>query len=119
MKKLIALILVLALAFTLCACGTKAEETTQTPAAPAESKGLVIGVLSLLNMTEEEYLAKENGKIIGLKYLAEQGVYESVKDVSKMPELSGVIFYDTLDAMLMALEAGEINAAEVPVCVAD
>ena len=53
MKKLIALILVLALAFTLCACGTKAEETTQTPAAPAESNGLVIGVLSLLNMTEE------------------------------------------------------------------
>jgi ABC-type amino acid transport substrate-binding protein len=70
-------------------------------------------------MTEEEYLAKENGKIIGLKYLAEQGVYNSVKDVSKMPELSGVIFYDTLDAMLMALEAGDISAAEVPQCTTD
>jgi len=33
--------------------------------------------------------------------------------------LTGVIFYDTLDAMLMALEAGDISNAEVPVCVAD
>ena len=64
MKKLIALILVLALAFTLCACGTKAEETTQTPAASGEGAPpegpqpeRSFGALSLLNMTEEEYLA--------------------------------------------------------------
>ena len=119
MKKLIALTLVLALAFTLCACGTKAEETTQTPAAPAERTERVTGVLSLLNMTEEEYLAKSKGKLIALQYLAEQGAYHSVKDISEMPEITGVIFYDTLDAMLMALEAGDIAAAEVPECVAD
>ena len=119
MKKLIALILVLALAFTLCACGTKAEETTQTPAAPAESKGLVKGALSLLNMTEEEYLAKSKGKIIALQYLVEQGAYNSARNIAQMPDLTGVIFYDTLDAMLMALEAGDITSAEVPVCVAD
>jgi ABC-type uncharacterized transport system auxiliary subunit len=57
MKKLIALILVLALAFTLCACGKKAEATTQTPAAPAESGEMIIVTLSMLNMTEEEHAA--------------------------------------------------------------
>ena len=36
-----------------------------------------------------------------------------------MPEPGKVVFYDTLDAMLMALEAGDIISAEVPVCVAD
>ena len=120
MKKLIALLLVLTLTLTLtlCACGTSAEETTQI-AAPAESKELVKGALSLLNMTEEEYLAKSKGKIIALQYLVEQGAYHSVKDISEMPEMTDVIFYDTLDAMLMALEAGDISNAEVPVCVAD
>ena len=61
MKKLIALMLTLTMAFTLCASGTSAEETTQTAAAPVEGKELAIGTLSLLNMTEEEYLAKISG----------------------------------------------------------
>ena len=119
MKKLIALLLVLTLAFTLCACGEKAEETPQTTDTPAESKELVKGALSLLNMTEEEYLAKSKGKIIALQYLVEQGAYNSARNIAQMPDLTGVIFYDTLDAMLMALEAGDISNAEVPVCVAD
>jgi len=119
MKKLIALTLALALALTLCACGQKAEETTQTADTPAENRKIVLGTLSLLNMTEEEYIAMMEGKLIAAKYLAEQGAYLSEKDLSKMPEVSGVIFYDTLDAMLMALEAGDITSAEVPQCTAD
>lgn len=119
MKKVIELILVLTLALTLCACGQKAEETTQTADTPAENRKIVLGTLSLLNMTEEEYIAMMEGKLIAAKYLAEQGAYLSEKDLSKMPEVSGVIFYDTLDAMLMALEAGDITSAEVPQCTAD
>ena len=119
MKKLIALILVLTLALTLCACETSAEESTQATDTPAEGKEMVLGTLSLLNMTEEERLAKEKGKLIAVKYLMEQGAYQSKMEASSMPEPGRVIFYDTLDAMLMALEAGDINAAEVPVCVAD
>ena len=115
MKKLTALILVLALAFTLCACGKKAEETIQTTAEPAEGKELTIGTLSLLNMTEEEYLAKAKGKQNAIAYLVEQGAYHS----NSKPGLSQVVFFDTLDAMLMALESGDISVAEVPVCVAD
>ena len=58
MKKQIALLLALALAFTLCACGKKAEETPQTPAASGEGAPpegpppeRSFGALSLLNMT--------------------------------------------------------------------
>ena len=121
MKKLIALTLALALALTLCACGQKAEETTQTPAEPAEGKEMVLGTLSLLNMTEEEYLAKLSGKNIAIQYLTEQGAHHNNPNEVIPDSTAGarVIFYDTLDAMLMALEAGDINAAEVPVCVAD
>lgn len=39
-----------------------------------------IGTLSLLNMTEEEYLAKSKGKIIALQYLVEQGAYNSASE---------------------------------------
>ena len=113
MKKLVSLIVAMMLA--LCACWSSAEETL------AESMELVMGTLSLLNMTEEEYLAKTKGKLIALQYLVEQGAYQNtpgevIPDSITEPR---VIFYDTLDAMLMALEAGDIDSAEVPVCVAD
>ena len=115
MKKLIALTLALALALTLtlCVCEVSAEETTN------DRKGPVLGVLSLLNMDEEEYVVRMEGNLIAAKYLAAQGAYLSEKDISKMPAVSGVIFYDSLDAMLMALEAGDITSAEAPVCVAE
>lgn len=71
MKKLIALTLALILALTLCVCGTSAEETH------ADGSEMVMGTLTLLNMTEEEYLAKLKGKSIALQYLAEQGVFHS------------------------------------------
>jgi ABC-type amino acid transport substrate-binding protein len=131
MKKLITLLLTLALALSLCACGAKTEEAAEetagetaetaaeeTQEAP-ENREVVMGTLSLLNFTEEESLAREKGKLVAITYLEEHGAYHSEKDLSNIPEISGVIFYDTLDAMLMALEAGDITSAEVPVCVAD
>ena len=113
MKKLLALTLALALTLTLCVCGTSAEETSN------DRKEIVIGTLTKLNLTEEEYRAWKQSKMIGLQYLEKQGAYHSEKDLSNMPEISGVIFYDTLDAMLMALQAEDIGVAEVPQCTAD
>lgn len=78
---------------------------------------MVIGTLTLLNMTEEEYLAKLKGKTIALQYLAEQGVFQSNPPDSTIEPK--VVFYDTLNAMLMALDAGEIASMEVPQCTAD
>jgi len=60
MKKLFALLLVLTMAFTLCACGTSAEETTQTatPGEGAPPEGPTtsgtVAVLSQFNLTEDE-----------------------------------------------------------------
>lgn len=105
--------LALTLTLALCAFAASAEGTTN------DRKEIVMGALSLLNMSEEDYFALEKGKIIAIQYLAEQGAYHSQKDVSAMPEDGKVIFYDTLNAMLMALEAGDISSAEVPQCTAD
>ncbi|MBR3016294.1 MAG: transporter substrate-binding domain-containing protein [Clostridia bacterium] len=116
MKKLIALALSLALALTLCVCGMSAEET------PANGPEMVLGTLTLLNMTEEEYLAKVKGKSIALQYLTEQGVFHSStpsEDILDSTVEPKIVFYDTLDAMLMALDAGDIDSAEVPQCTAD
>lgn len=88
-------------------------------AATAGGKGLVIGTLSLLRLTEEEYAAKEEGKRIGVEYLEGQGAYASVLDASTRPGLTGVIFYDRLTDMILALQAGDITSAEVPLSTAD
>ncbi len=133
MKKLIALILVLALAFSLCACGKKAEETPQTPAAPGEGQPpegpppeRSFGALSLLNMTEEEYLA-----LITVRGLLNErfgmsnpmkGEPEGQPPEGQPPEgapedrpqqENKIIYYDTLDALLMALNAGDIQNIEI------
>ena len=54
-----------------------------------------------------------------MRYLAEKGVYHSQQDVRSIPEDGSVVFYDSLNAMLMALEVGDITSAEAPVCVAE
>lgn len=130
MKKLIVLILMLTLAF--CVYGTSAQDPAQTPAdalsggnvssteeADSDAPEIIVGTLSLLNMTEEERLAKEKGKLIAIRYLADHGAYHSQNSGAPRPVAGKVIFYDTLDAMLMALLAGDITLMEVPQCTAD
>ena len=112
MKKALSILLAMALILTL-AIGCLAE------AEPDDGKGIVIGTLSLLKLTEEQYLARLQGKRIGMEYLEEQGFYVSEKDSSTRPELTGVIFYDRMSDMIMALQAGDITSAEVPESMAD
>ena len=128
MKKLIALTLVLALAFTLCAYGEKAEETTQTPAASGEGQPpegpppeRSFGALSLLNMTEEEYLALITVRGLINERLGMSGPPEGAPEgqppegaLEDRPQRENkVIYYDTLDALLMALNAGDIPTLEI------
>ena len=132
MKKLIALILVLALAFTLCACGKKAEETTQTPAAadsqtavPGEGASpedpprddRILGTLSVLNMTEEEFLAVISARGLIVDRLIAGGPRGDEMPEGQPPEgqqpKTTITYYDTLDALLMALNAGDINTIEI------
>ena len=112
MKKALSILLAMVLILTLTACCL--ADTAQ-----GDGKGIVIGTLSMLNMTEEEYLAKEQGEKIGLEYLEGQGAYVSVLDASTRPALTRVIFYDRLTDMVMALQADDINSAAVPQSTAD
>lgn len=101
----------------LAVCGS----VTPPAAAAAETpkSQVIMGTLTLLNLTEEECLIREGGKYVALQYLEEQGVFQSDTPVADMPELSQIIYYDTLDAMLMALQAGDITSAELPQCTVD
>ena len=111
MKKLIPLTLVLALVLAIGLSGLAN--------ATAETAGTPVGVLSLMNMTEEEYLSWIKGKMVALLYLIEQGNYQSINDIASAPPINKVTFYDTLTDMVMGLQAGDIRIAELPECTAD
>ena len=95
MKKLISLTLALVLALAALAV-------------PAMAQGKKVGVLTYLNATEEQtvpYLSIL--RTIG-RYYAEKATGVSAQD--DMFSDFDIVFYDTLDAMLMGLNAGEIDS---------
>ncbi len=71
-----------------------------------------IGVLTLLNMSEEDYLVYKMACIDAIKYLADRGaveVFHPGPDDSD-PEF---VFYDDLTTMLLGLNTGDIKKMEV------
>ena len=80
----------------------------------ALAEGKTFGVLSFLNVTEEE--SSTIGKSVWRpkrEILLLDGVLE--KQDSQVPAGRPAFrYYDTLNAMLMALQAGEVNAIKVP-----
>ena len=95
-----AVAMILALMLLGLSCGALAEE-------------IKFGVLSFLNVTEEE--DHELGAIRRpmQKILILDGVLEEID--SKVPAGRPVFrYYDTLNAMLMGLQAGEVNAIQAP-----
>lgn len=110
-KKWMTLLLALAMALALIPCGAVAEGNS----------ALKIGVLSYLNLTEEEYQARETALLTSLKYLEAHGMLELSEpkpEGDEAPSLQ-IRYYDTTDALLMALQAGEIDAIRVPKSTAD
>ena len=80
----------------------------------ALAEGKTFGVLSFLNVTEEEYDAFGSPlRRPMMEILLLDGVLE--EKGSQVPAGRPVFrYYDTLNAMLMALQAGEVNAVTVP-----
>ena len=80
----------------------------------ALAEGKTFGVLSFLNVTEEENGTVGNSVRRPMEeILLLNGVLE--KQDSQVPAGRPVThYYDTLNAMLMALQAGEVNAIKVP-----
>ncbi len=80
----------------------------------ALAEGKTFGTLSFLNLTEEEDLTISRSLWRPMeKILILDGVLE--ENDTKMPDGRPAIrYYDSLNAMLMALQAGEVNAIYVP-----
>lgn len=73
-----------------------------------EQKELKAGALSFLNLSEKDYATALNGrKDIELEMEKEGSIKQNDK-TEPASEVKTVVFYDTLDAMLMALQSGEI-----------
>ncbi|MBQ6959373.1 MAG: transporter substrate-binding domain-containing protein [Clostridia bacterium] len=117
MKKLIALMLVLALASTL----TLSALAENAPAGgPPPDR--TFGTLSMLNMTEEEYLSLISARGLIGERLGEgepregeppEGLPPEGAPPEGLPPKNTIVYYDTLDALLMALNAGDINNIEI------
>ena len=108
MKKVISMIMALILVLALFTIPVIAEEESSDETA-------AIGYLSYLNLTEDKMESRLDGEIPAYDYLREQGVMELVEEGSPFQD---VIFYDSLDAMLMGLLSGEVSALNVPDCTA-
>lgn len=80
----------------------------------ALAEGKTFGVLSFLNVTEEEYDAIRSSMRRPMReILLLDGVLEEID--SQVPAGRPAFrYYDSLNAMLMALQAGEVNAIQVP-----
>ena len=97
MKRFLILVLLLALS------------VVAVPALSENSSPEKVGMLSMLNVRPEEMIFYLNARRIAARHL-ETG------SGAERPEISGdkeIIYYDSLDAMLMALNAGEIDLMEI------
>ena len=80
----------------------------------ALAEGKTFGALSFLNVTEEEY--DSIGSSIRrplVEILLLDGVLEE-KDSQVPAGRPAIRYYDTLSVMLMGLQAGKVNAIQVP-----
>jgi ABC-type amino acid transport substrate-binding protein len=103
MKKIISLSLVLMLLLGILAVPAVAEEAQPKP----------VGTLSYLVMTEEEDLSFSAAtRLPLLKLLRYRGVLVPKKEGGTI--LNPRRFFDTLDALLMALQAGELDNIKLP-----
>ena len=101
------------------ACIEAASEaaTEQVEASSSENKVHHVGVLTMLNLTENEMLQYRDAEAIAGKVLTDEGYFQMDPDrkPKKMDNQlhTEIIFYDSLDAMLMALNARDIDELSV------
>ena len=118
---------ILAAAIAVCAiagCGNNnapaatAANGTSTSAPAADA--VKTGVLSVLNVNENEYSAMQNG--IGKAADMLGAPADAPEKPADAPEISrqnmSFVYFDTLDSMVMALESGTVDQIQIPVSVA-
>jgi ABC-type amino acid transport substrate-binding protein len=103
MKKIISLSLVLMLLLGILA----------VPALAEEKQTAKIGVLAMLNVDEAKMKDILTARKILMTMAREQSNVTSTKPVSETEREMEPVFYDSLDHMLMALNAGDIERMEI------
>ena len=103
MKKLISLTLALLLALS----------TLLLPAMAEETPTIKVGMLSMLNWTEEEMADFRTARNMIDHQLDRNDLAASEIESSQAAPKVEVTFFDTLDAMLMALNVGDIDSMEM------
>ena len=103
MKKLVSLFLAVALLLGVMAV-------------PAAADGFTLGQLSYLNLSEDDnYSLNITMHVPWVKLLFLHGLWVAGEGVPVIGNAS-FRYYDTLPALLMGLQAGEVNCIEVPYC---
>ena len=98
-------------AATETASNDGAATAEQTEDSSDDTTDLRVGILTMLNMTEDEMINYGSASSIAGKILSDEGYLEWNSEHvigGKKPEWI-VSYYDTLDSMLMALNAGDID----------
>ena len=103
MKRIVSMSVALVLVLTFFTVPVMAEEEG--------SDGGAVGLLSFLNLSEKEMLSRKRAERPAYDYLIEHGVMELDKSGAPFQK---VVFYDSLDSMLMGLMSGEVDALNVP-----
>lgn len=139
LKRIVAILASSVMVISLLAgCGSTNNSTQESPknaestetAKTADSEEVTMGVLSILNVSEDEYAGMEQEMLKATnKLLSQSGVEKPEKPEdapADLPEIdmdnppkATFRYYDTLDAMVMALEAGEVKTIQLPQCTAD
>ena len=86
--------------------------------AQAEAKIQKIGVLSLLNMSEQGYAQIEKTRVAAAALLDEDAPGAELSQEGLIADEPEIIYFDHLNDLILALNAGTIQAADLPMEVA-
>ncbi len=130
--KTLSLLVVLVLLLTLCACESGSGSSTDKGDSKDDHPEMNIGVLTMLNLSEEETENLVTATIVADTQLVKDFIENNADEGEKGPDLPSdeerptdaggnpingpkvnVSFYDSLDSMLMALNAGDISSMMV------
>ena len=95
------------------------EETAVAPEINPNAPEIRVGMLTILNMSEEDAAEMMRGRMLASVQLAKEGCLSGTEN---MPDSNGkvtVTFYDDLGSMLMALNAGQIDSISITESVAE
>ena len=117
MKKMFTAVMIIAVTAlsVLTGCSGNNTPAQTAEAAVPETIKSSLGVLSYLNINEEEYAGINKGKSVD--YLRKDEIVTMLVD--EKAEKKSVRFYDTLDTLIMALQSGKVDHIELPESTAD